>query len=73
MAIFHEAPPGATEDEGNFVFFTLIMQGLYPFVVTRPRSIVIFSITQDLLDLVFLQIFFDGYRSDEGSAHNTLV
>lgn len=73
LPVLYEAAACPAENESHIKIHAFLAERAHPVIMTGPRSVIIFSVAEHLLDLAVLQIFSEVDRPDQGSAHDTLV
>ena len=73
FSVLDEHRAGLDEVERDVVAAALVAQSLRPFVMARPRPIVVLAPAEDLLELAGSEVTFGIDRADERSRHEALV
>ena len=52
LSVLNKASSGPAEDKGDIVFYAFIAERFYPFIMAGPGTVIVFSVTKDLPDVV---------------------
>lgn len=73
LSVLYEHRAGLNEVERDVVPTALVAQSLRPFVMARPRTVVVLPAAEDLLELSGGEVAFGIDRADERCRHEALV